>query len=473
MTTSQRTGPSPGFESGCRLKNDDTPAPNDWKPIPGPQTNFLKCSAYELLFGGQAGGSKSESLLVAPLRWVTDPHFRGLLLRRTFSDLEKSLIDRSRQLYPRAFPGAKYSGNNKVWQFPSGAILYFGYCDHDKDVYQYQGAEFQFIGFDELTQFSERQYTYLLSRARSSKGTPIRVRATTNPGGEGHEWVFKRWAPWLDTRAEYAGVRALPGQKLWYVNEDGERYVPEGTTDALSRVFIPSKLTDNPYLLNSTYMAQLKGLDPVTRAQLLDGNWLIKPAKGLYFKRAWLTIVDAAPIEAKRIRFWDRGATTTGDWTVGVRMAKTKDSLLWVEDVVRMRGTPGEVKKTILETAKLDGKAVMVGLSQDPGQAGVFEADDYSKSLQGFNVRFLRESGTKIVRAQPFSAQVEHGNVRIVRGHWNEPYIQTLEGFPEWEHDDDVDASSGAFALLPRSVVGKTESTLVDRETRWGDDSGW
>src|SRR5262249_45120017 len=156
--------------------------------------------------------------------------------------------------------------------------------ERDADVNQYQSAEFQFIGFDELTHFSLKQYVYMISRARSPHGIRPRIRSATNPGGPGHEWVMKRWAPWLDPNCE---LHAKPGQALRYANkEDGEEYREGGP---LSRVFIPARVTDNPHLMHGDpgYLERLGALDPVTRARLRDGNWLIRPAAGLYFKRLW------------------------------------------------------------------------------------------------------------------------------------------------------------------------------------------
>lgn len=397
---------------------------------------------------------------MAPLRWVDNKHFRAILFRRTFPDLEKSLIDRSRTLYRSAYPGARYSGQTKSWTFPSGAIIYFGYCEHDDDVFQYQSAEFSFLGFDELTHFTEKQYTYLLSRARSSKGLPIRVRAATNPGGPGHDWVMQRWAPWLDTREEYDGKRAALGQTLWYVTDDdvgaSERYCEPGTPDALSRVFIPSKVTDNPHLMlnDPQYVARLKALDPVTRAQLLHGDWLTKPARGLLFKRHWFEIVDEGPEKAQRCRYWDLAATEDGGaFTAGVLMALADDGI-YIEDVVRGQWSPGQVETVVQQTAEIDGHDVMVALPQDPGQAGVAQVATYQQLLQGYNVQFLREVGDKVDRAKLISAQAEprggnkFGRVKLVRGPWNLAYLKELEAFPDEKIKDQVDATSGAFNKL-------------------------
>jgi predicted phage terminase large subunit-like protein len=439
----------------------------DWRPNSTPQSAFVGCGAYEALYGGAAGGGKSDALLCAALRWVHEPNFRAILFRRTFPELERSLIDRSR----RYFRGrATYNESRHVWEFPSGARIFFGYLEADEDVHLYQSAEYSYIAFDELTHFSEAQFRYMLSRARGSNH--IRIRAGTNPGGIGHDWVQKRWGPWL-AGADWEGPRAEPGEVLWYVNAVGchcfettaedevERYVPKGHKPRcphdlpFSRTFIPARAEDNP-ANNASYVAQLGALDALTRAQLRDGNWLIRAAPGLLFKRSWFRWLDVAPVGFKWVRWWDRAATDPDpkkhndpDWTVGVKLGIGPDKALCVGDVVRLRATPQVVKATIRATAELDGPAVKVTGGKDPGAAGVFEEDEYVRALGGFNVKFWPETGDKVVRAGPISAQCEAGNVSLVRGAWNEPFLQCLENFPtKGYHDDDVDAFSGAYEAL-------------------------
>jgi predicted phage terminase large subunit-like protein len=414
-----------------------------WQAAPGAQTRFLSSSAYEVLFGGAAGGGKSVALLMAALRGTKDAAYRALLLRRTFPELQRSLIEVSRQIYPLV--GGVYNESRKTWTFPSGAKIEFGHLESEHDVHQYQSAEYSFIGFDELTSFTRGMYVYMLSRLRSSTGLPIQVRAATNPGGkDGHDWVMESWRPWLDPTAP---LIAEPSQTLHYrIVDDTEQWCEKGP-GTLSRQFIPARAIDNPYLMehDPEYITRLGALDPVTRAQLRDGNWLIKPGAGMYFKASWFGVVEHGPGEAKRVRYWDRAASENGDWTVGLRLAHTVDGTFTVEDVVRFRARPAEVEARIKATAAADGKGVMVGIEQDPGQAGVFEADYYVKQLVGYNVRTFRPTGDKVTRALPASAQAEHSNIKIVRGAWNQPFLEELEGFPEASHDDQVDALSGAF----------------------------
>lgn len=399
-----------------------------------------------------------------PLRWAHDARFRGLILRRDTSQLD-DLLDKAFALYPKAFPGAKFHGTDLTWTFPSGARIWFTHCQHEKDIGRFDGHEYHFIGFDELTHFSRDMFVRICARLRGPAELPKIARATTNPGGEGHEWVFKCWAPWLDPKCS---VRAEPGERLWYLPPaDGEtdetwceqgatRIEPDGSvTRARSRVFIPAKASDNP-AVGEEYLAQLRMMDPVRRAQLKDGNWLIKPAPGLYFKRVWFEIIDSVPAQIDaRIRYWDRAASVDGDYTAGARYSRLPNRTFCVEDMVHMRGRPGEVKATILSTAESDPHGTIIGIEEDPGQAGVADAEDYVKSLDGYNVRRFKPTGDKITRAQPVSAQCEghggnKGNVLVVRGAWNDAFFNELESFPGGKHDDQVDALSGAHNALSK-----------------------
>lgn len=427
-----------------------------WQPNPGPQTRFLASGAFEALYGGAAGGGKSDALLMGALRYVHKPSYRALLLRRTMPELIRSLIPKSFLRYP-ALGATPVMSPQPMWKFPSGAVIEFGHLQHDHDVHKYQSAEYQHIGFDELTSFLMTQYVYMKSRLRGTDGIPVCIRGGTNPGGEGHEWVQDMFAPWLRARdPSYEGKRAEPGETLYYISVKDNNgnvtreWVSKGTPKAMSIVFFPALVKDNPHI-DPGYETILEGLDRVNRAQLLEGDWLIRPAAGMYFKRQWFRFLDAAPMNVvRRVRRWDLASTEAGgDWTVGVRMALTEDDRYVIEDVVRGRWRPEGVRQSVMATAEMDGKETTILIPQDPGQAGVDQRDAYAKMLAGYNVRFLRETGDKTTRAQPFSAQCEARRVDIVRATWNEPFMQCLEAFgEEGVHDDDVDAAAGAFNLL-------------------------
>jgi predicted phage terminase large subunit-like protein len=446
-----------------------------WQPNPGPQERALASTAFELLFGGSAGGGKTEYLLMGPLRYVAHSHFTAILFRRTFKELESTLVKKSWEYYPHF--GARYSGQKHCWYFPSGAQIYFSHLEHEHTAFDHKSSEYQYIGFDELTSFTEFQYRYLLSRARSAHGLPIEIRSASNPEPN---WVKRRWAPWVDRGPDYEGVRAMSGELLWYVTDehDGtERFVPRGTPEALSRTFVRADLRDNPKLdlVDPAYRARLAALDPVQRARLRDGDWSAVYAAGKMFKRGWFKLVDAVPVRATRVRWWDRAATEEGankdpDWTVGLLLARDADGLFYVEDVIRFRGGPGEVERRILETAELDARrypGILIALPEDPGQAGKFEAAHYVTNLARFNVKTYRETGSKIVRASPASAQAEHGNIRLVRAAWNEALLSELEQFPDGQFDDQVDALSGAYqAVQSWAELSGCEGASGEREAR-------
>lgn len=435
-----------------------------WRPNPGPQERFLASSANECLYGGAAGGGKSAASIALPLRWVHNGAFRCLFLRREAKYLSDA-IDKSRAIYP-LFGGRLVQSPKTIWTFPSGAQVWLNHCEHESDVSNYDSLEFHLVEFEELTHFTEKQYRGIRARVRGTDSTlPRFTRATTNPGGEGHEWVFKRFGAWLDPKH---GNPAQPGERRWFLGDDE---VPRGTPDALSRQFIPAKLTDNPHV-TADYRAQLMDLDPVRREQLLSGNWLAKPAAGNYFKRAhvkrWLT--ERPRDIVATVRAWDLAATVDGDWTVGVLMARLSDGSFAVLDVVRLRGAPAEVHATILATAAIDGRAVPIRLPQDPGQAGVEQRANYARTLTGYRVEFERPTGDKITRAGAFSTQWTEGNVAVMVSRWTDAYVGELESFPDASHDDQIDASADAFNWL--AVSRKKITTTPSGAARRSMD-GW
>ena len=229
-------------------ESDDTVV---FKANEGPQTEFLAAGELDVLYGGAAGGGKSYAMLVDPLRYCHKPVHRALILRRSMPEL-RELIDKSRELYPKAFPGCKFREVEKLWNFPSGAKIEFGFLERDADVYRYQGQAYSWIGFDEITHLpTEFGWNYLASRLRTTDPEIVPyLRCTANPGGVGAHWVKKR-----------------------YVDPNEPNKAFEGS-DGLTRKFIPARLDDNPYLAeDGRYEQMLKALPAVQRKQLLEGNW--------------------------------------------------------------------------------------------------------------------------------------------------------------------------------------------------------
>ena len=233
-----------------------------WMPQPK-QIEFLKRPEYEAFYGGAAGGGKSDSLLMEALRQVHIPHYRGLIIRKTYPELSE-LISKSMKYYAAAFPGAKYNDSKHVWTFPSGAQIFFGSLHRSADKIKYQGKAFDFIGFDELTHFTWDEYSYLFSRNRpSGPGTRVYMRATGNPGGIGHGWVKNRFI-----------TAAPPGTTVWEETEvegaDGEKI-----TIRRDRIFIPATVFDNKRLLDNdpNYLGNLAMMGEADRRALLYGDW--------------------------------------------------------------------------------------------------------------------------------------------------------------------------------------------------------
>jgi hypothetical protein len=266
----------------------------DWSPLPR-QRMALESEATETLYGGAAGGGKSDLLLGA----FRLGHRFGAIFRRTYPQLRDSIIPRSLDIYgdPR-----HYNASNHVWQFPDGARLAFRQLELESTVHDHQSAQYDFIGFDELTQFSESQYLYMLSRARSARpGQRVRIIAATNPGGEGNDWVMARWGAWLDP--SYRGARAEPGEVRWFLRPEGQDHeveVEPGTKDSISRTFIAAKLSDNPHLPEE-YRSRLMALPEPYRSQLLNGDW----QSGLT-DDAW-QVIPSAWIEAAQRRWTAEG----------------------------------------------------------------------------------------------------------------------------------------------------------------------
>lgn len=377
----------------------------------------------EILFGGSAGPGKSSALLMAALQFVEVPGYAAILFRRTYTDLSlpEALMDRANSWLRNT--DAQWSDRSKTWTFPSGATLSFGYLESENDKYRYQSSAFQYIGFDELTQFTESQYLYLYSRLRrlKSSSVPIRMRAASNPGGVGHEWVKNRF------------------------NVLGKGGKP----------FIRARLEDNPYIDQEEYKKSLGQLDPITRAQLLLGDWSVNAENGL-FKREWFEIVEDWPRDARMVRYWDMAATEPKkgkdpDYTVGVLMVE-KNGIFYIVDVKRERSLPLRIEELVKQTAYLDGVEVKIYMEQEPGSAGVAQIDHYAREvLKGYYFQGVKTTGSKLVRAQPLSAAAEHGNVKLVKGNWNEIFLDEISLFPNYGHDDQVDAASGAFEQLARS----------------------
>lgn len=435
-----------------------------YRPQPGPQTELLKTRAQIALFGGGAGSGKTYSMLLESLWHHDKPGFTCAYFRKNAVQLKSpgGLWQNSQEMF-RDFSGTPKE-TTLEWNFPSGAHYKFSHLDHANDIYGWQGSQITLIIFDELTHFSQEQFFYMLSRNRSTCGVKPYVRATCNPDAD--SWVRKFIDWWIDQDTGIA-IPERSGAVRWFVilNDsiywaDSEQELKDTHSGCLPKsfTFITASIFDNKKLLDADpgYLANLHALSRVERERLLNGNWNIKATAGLYFQKHYFEIIEAVPLTKEKIRYWDRAATkktdsNDPDFTVGIKLEKDINNILYVTDMVRIQDSPLGVQTAIRNTAIRDGINVRIGIEEDPGQAGVSEAEHLTRFLQGFNVKRNRVTKDKITRAKPVSAQAEAGNIKILAGKWNDDFFKELENFPEAAHDDIVDALSGAFMMINQS----------------------
>lgn len=437
---------------------------------------FLATPAQICIYGGAAGGGKSFGLLLSALRYKNVPGFGCTIFRRNFNQIfaQGGLWDESIKIY-QGVRGADPKFARGQWWFRNkdGNIVSkvtFAHIERDEDVHKWQGSQICEIGFDELTHFSEKTFFYMLSRNRSTCGVTPFVRATCNPDAD--SWVAKFIDWWIDPDTGYP-IPERSGKIRWFIRRNEVLYwastkqelwkqfdlqTPEEREEPRSVTFIMSSVYDNKEMLkvNPGYLANLKALSLIERERLLNGNWKIKAAAGLFFKRTQLgDILDKVPNDVVRwVRCWDLAATEKSEdgdpaYTAGVLIGKRKNGRYVIADVVNKQMSASDVRKTIKLTAQADRaayKRVRIRLPKDPGQAGKEQAESYIKFLSGFDVIAVAETGSKEARAEPMAAQWQAGNFDIVYGPWNEEYLLQLENFPSGKFKDMVDASANGFA---------------------------
>lgn len=444
------------------------------RPQKGPQEMFLSTSADICIYGGAAGGGKTYGLLLDPLRHKNTKKYTAVFFRKNSIQIhaEGGLLDESKSMYASIKGASLKTSPRPRWNFKDGGSISFAHIERDDDLPKWQGSQITAIMFDELTHFSERQFFYMLSRNRTVCGVKPYVRATCNPDAD--SWVAKFIEWWIDQDTGYP-IPERSGKLRWMLRRQDAIYWADTREELWERfdlktdeeraepktvTFIASTIYDNKILLdrNPQYLANLKAMATVERERLLNGNWKIKPAAGLFFKRTQLgSILQTVPADVERwVRAWDLAATSEdegGDpaYTAGVLMGKRKDGRYVVANVINLRLTAADVRATIKHTAQQDKalyKRVRTRLPQDPGQAGKEQAQSYIKLLAGFDVCAKPESGSKESRAEPVAAQWQAGNFDIVAGDWNEAYLSQLESFPMSKFKDMVDATSSAFSEL-------------------------
>ena len=424
------------------------------------QEAFLRTTVRELLYGGAAGGGKSVALLAAALQYADVPGYHALLLRPTLAEfyMPGGLAELAAEwLTPSS---AIWVGDQHRWRFPGrgragsgGVTLSFGYLDSPNDVLRYSGISTSFVGFDELTRFTENAYLRMFRTLRQPdnadrplppapdgtnlRDVSIRIRATSNPGGPGHSWVKNR-----------------------FVRPDSR---PAGAH------YLPSRLTDNPHLDADAYLQRLAELPPVERQRLQHGDWDIDE-EGELFTRDSIRIIEAhqasAPI--KRVRYWDLAATAPSasnrdpDFTVGLLFERDKANLFTIRHIVRGRWAPAEVEKIVAQTAREDGRHTPIHIEQEGGASGKLILDHYKRTiLTGYSTYSgLPGRADKQTRARPVAACAANGYLQIIPGPHLRDFLDELALFPNSNHDDCVDALSGAHTVLATGSTGQARISV-------------
>ncbi len=442
-----------------------------FRPQPGPQEDFLACSADVAIYGGAAGGGKTVGLLFDQARWCPQvADFQGVIFRRTYPEImnQGGLWDETMKLFPM-LGGTPHKSDTK-WSWPNGSSIKLSHMQHDDDVLSWMGSQPAVVSFDELTHFSERQFWYMISRLRSTCGVQPYLRASCNP--DVASWVAKLIEWFIDPRTGFP-IKERSGVLRWFVRIGEKTIWSENKDDKaflgnppMSFTFIPAKVTDNKALLDRDpdYLTKLKNLPAYERATLFEGNWKVSLSKGMLFKRENFKVISAIPSDIVAwVRYWDRAATEPSpinpdpDATSGTLMGRRSNGRFVIAHEKNIRATPFKVCDTIKQHGAVDPEGTQIVLEEDPGQAGKAEIAYMAKELAGFPVSTVRPTQAKVVRWRPFASQVEFGNVDIVAGDWNDAYLTEMDGLvdesqvdhvPVGYHDDRGDSSSGAFNKL-------------------------
>lgn len=482
------------------------------RPQEGPQEAFLASSADIAIYGGAAGSGKSFAVLLWLAGLVHLARYAAVVFRRKSTELTGggSIWEESHLVFG-GLGGKTRLAPALEWRFPSGALVEFRHLQHAHDVHGHQSKQYATVVFEELTQFLETQFWYMVSRLRTKANVRAHIRATCNPdpdsfvrkliawwiGPDGRpipersgvlRWLVREHKSgalhWYDSRE--AAVDAHPELRLWRVRTKSGRFRSFTTKAAavaaaanghkptrsrpLSLTFIAAKLEDNP-AGDPSYRERLEALPFVDRERLLGGNWDIRPAAGTVFKRGNFRLVnaleeipgfaDGSTTVLSWARGWDKAATEGGgDWSVGSRVGLLSNGgYVVASGRRRLQGTPAQVFDAMRACATSDGPDVLIAVPQDPGQAGIVDVHTTLREIKGYAVRGYPIRQNKVTYANVWATRVERGLVWVVRDENTELLLEQAHGFPEAKFDDDIDSISLAVMALGDASEGEASGT--------------
>lgn len=460
-------------------------------PQPGPQTAFHESDADIVVYGGQAGGGKSYALILEPLRFISFRPVTGFyaaIFRRTRPEIVRpgGLWDESYEVYQHT--GGEPVDGILTWRWAGGQRVEFHHLQHEKDKYSWKSAQVPLIGIDQLEEFTEGQFWYLLSRNRSTCGVKPYIRATANPVSPDDEtggWLAKLIQWWWDEHSGYA-IPERSGVLRWFLRDEktGELRWADDPAEfgeeadlAMSLTFIGASLADNPALheKDPSYGARIRAQSLVEYERLGRGNWKIRPEAGKIFNRAWFPLIPHAPHNLiKVVRYWDKAATPGGGaQSAGVAMGETTTGEFVVLDVQAGQWGIADRDRIMKQTAAADRqrwhRKVITYVEQEPGSGGKESAITTIRQLAGHEVYADRATGDKFERMGPLAGQARIGNVLVVEAEWTEQYLTHLHRTEKGASMiDQADASAGAFnklTLIPRPPEGRRGSVSARGST--------